>query len=123
MKIFVDDIREAPSNYNKTFRTAEDFIEWLHKNPDTCVSTLSLDHDLGENVMDGYQLVKTLVDMPNCIQRIQFHTDNIIGLKNMYMYVKNAQNADVLPNLISVSPHKYVVINGVEKVNPYFNVI
>lgn len=121
MKIFVDDIRAAPSKYNKTFRTAEGFIEWLHENKDTCVSTLSLDHDLGENVMDGYQLVKALVDIPNCIQRIQFHTDNLIGLKNMYMYVKNAQNADILPNLISVSPRKYVVINAVETVNPYFN--
>lgn len=121
MKIFVDDIRAAPSKYNKTFRTAEDFIKWLHENKDTCVSTLSLDHDLGENVMDGYQLVKTLVDIPNYIQRIQFHTDNMIGLKNMYMYLKNAKDAGVLPNLISVSPRKYIVINGVETVHPYFN--
>lgn len=123
MKIFVDDIRIAPPAYDKTFRTAEEFIQWLHKNPETKIQKLSLDHDLGENIMDGYQLVKNIVEMPNNIQKIQFHTDNMIGLKNMYYYIKNAKDAGILPNLRTVSPRKIIIINKIETVHPNFTVI
>ena len=32
-KVFVDDIRLAPTEYNKVFRDAESFLKWIKENP------------------------------------------------------------------------------------------
>ena len=123
MKIFVDDIREAPKNYDKVFRTGEAFIEWLKLNPNTPITLLTLDHDLGENVMNGYELVKTFVEMPNHIICLQFHTDNLVGLKNMFYYAKNAKKHEMLPNIRIISPRKFIFIDGKASVHPTYTAL
>lgn len=121
MNIFLDDLRIAPKKYDLVFRTGESFLDWLKENPETEIELMSFDHDLGEHVIDGYETVKRMVEMPNHISRIQFHTDNLIGLKNMYMYFRSAKQHDLMPNLRRVNPHKFICIDGVESEVTFFN--
>lgn len=119
MKIFVDDLRLVPEVYDKAFTSGEDFIQWLSENPNTEVELLSLDHDLGQDVMDGYTLTRELVSLENNIKNVQFHTDNIIGLKNMYYYLTNAKKHGMLPNMENIYGHKVECIDGKESIVPY----
>lgn len=119
MKVFLDDLRFAPTEYDMVFRNAESFLKWLEENPDQEITKLSLDHDLGEGLMDGYDMVKKMVLLPNKIESIQFHTDNLVGLKNMYYYIKNAIDNGLMVNLKTIRTHKVNTIDGVETVSPY----
>lgn len=119
MKVFLDDLRFAPTEYDMVFRNAESFLKWLEENPDQEITKLSLDHDLGEGLMDGYDMVKKMVLLPNKIESIQFHTDNLVGLKNMYYYIKNARDNGLMVNLKTIRTHKVNTIDGVETVSPY----
>lgn len=121
MNVFVDDIRFAPEKYDLVFRSAEDFIEWLNNNKETEIRLLSLDHDLGENVMDGTKLARTIVEMPNAIMGIQFHSDNFQGIKNMYSIFSSAARSGLMPQLRRLIPYKINTIDGVESPVKYFD--
>ncbi|EKZ0898461.1 cyclic-phosphate processing receiver domain-containing protein [Listeria monocytogenes] len=114
MNIFVDDLREAPEKYDQAFTTAENFLEWYALNEHPEIDLISLDHDLGEYNMDGYDLVKFLVDFNVSFHNIQFHTDNTEGFKNMYYYVKDAADKGRLPALQHLEKRKVICSDGVE---------
>lgn len=115
VKIIVDDIREAPFDY-LLFKNPEEFIEWKMKNNDLKISILSLDHDMGLDFSDGYDLVKEMVNSDeiniDVIKKITFHTDNMIGLKNMYAYLINAQKNDAISKDITIVKDKMNLIDG-----------
>lgn len=46
------------------------------------------------------------------IERIQFHTDNMIGLKNMYCYIESAKKHGVVGKEIIVEKEKINLIDG-----------
>lgn len=120
MKVFVDDIRKAPEKYDLVFRNGEDFLKWKEENEDVRIQLLSLDHDLGEYCIDGYDIVKKLVsDHVFNIDIIQFHTDNIVGMKNMYMYLRSAKVAGVIPETTNIIKRKVVCIDGNEHFASY----
>ncbi|EAC9719868.1 hypothetical protein LL50_05255 [Listeria monocytogenes] len=119
MNIFIDDLREAPEKYDQAFTTAENFLEWYALNNQPKFDLISLDHDLGEYNMNGYDLVKFLVDFNVSFHNIQFHTDNTEGFKNMYYYVKDASNKGRLPALQHLEKRKVICIDGVETFASY----
>ena len=121
MKIFVDDLRMAPEKYDLIFRHGEELLDWVKENPDTHVSLLSLDHDLNEGFIDGTALCRQLVETPNNIACVQFHTDNLQGLRNMYSILKSAHKVGLLPNLRRLYPYKINCIDGQEDVMTYFD--
>lgn len=116
--IFLDDIRQAPESYGQQFKTGESLIQFLKAIsplPEGMhIDTLSLDHDLGEGVMDGYDVVKQLCELELPIRRIQLHTDNIIGFKNMFYYLRSAQQHGLLSADTVIEPRKVSVVDGVE---------
>lgn len=116
--IFLDDIRTSPKAYDMSFKTGESLMEYLKAvSPlpeGVHVDTLSLDHDLGEGVMDGYDVVKQLCELELPIRRIQLHTDNIIGFKNMFYYLTSAQQHGLLSADTVIEPRKVSVVDGVE---------
>ena len=73
---------------------------------------MSLDHDLGEGVMTGYDLVKKLVDIFPKIDRITLHTDNNIGFRNMYIYLANARREHVIPPELVIEKQKFNLYDG-----------
>ena len=92
-KLYLDDERIPKYEGWTIVRTVEDFkgiIEILGL-PDE----ISLDHDLGENVPDGYDAVKWLVNEKEFDLRktkINYHTANPVGKDNMKGLIKSWNN-------------------------------
>lgn len=91
MKIFLDDIRDAPVGWARTY-TAEETIELLANNN---VTEISLDHDLGEGIVEGYKVLTWIEEqvysnfyIPPIIH---IHTANPAGRKRMVAAVKNIE--------------------------------
>ena len=61
MKIFLDDVRETPEGYERTY-TVKETIEWIIKaqTEDFKIEVLSLDNDLGEGLEEGYKVLDWL---------------------------------------------------------------
>lgn len=92
VKIWLDDVREMPSEYDMHVRTAFEAIDLLRGGD---VSDISLDHDLGdEGNGTGYDVAKWIEEqafhqsLPRLIWRV--HSQNTIGVKNMLAALRNA---------------------------------
>lgn len=120
INIFLDDLRQAPVNYNMTFKTAEALLSFMKETlpnlENTHINVLSLDHDLGLDIMDGYDFVKAFAEIDIHVNRIQLHTSNIVGFKNMYHYLLNAQAHGLISKDIKIEPRTVSVINGIETI-------
>ncbi len=83
MKLFLDDIREAPEGW-EIVRSGEEAIILLGTN---VVEMISLDNDLGSNKMTGYDVTKWIekqVFENNFIPPdMVIHSANLVGRKNM----------------------------------------
>ena len=100
MKIFLDDLRPVPDEFDLVFRSGKAMLKYLKENPNQHYELISFDHDLGENTLTGYDVVKEIVDdldINFTFDRIQFHTANVVGFRNMYYYLVNAQIYDLFP--------------------------
>lgn len=100
MKIFLDDLRPVPDEFDLVFRSGKALLKYLKENPNQHYELISFDHDLGENTLTGYDVVKAIVDDLNInftFDRFQFHTANVVGFRNMYYYLVNAQIYDLFP--------------------------
>jgi len=77
MKVFLDDIRETPTGWHRTFTVAET-ITCLESRQ---VTHLSVDNDLGEGLVEGYEVLNWLeeaiyTDKTFPIPVIIVHSDN-----------------------------------------------
>lgn len=101
MKIFLDDLRPVPDEFDLVFRSGKSLLRYLKENPNQHYELISFDHDLGENTLTGYDVVKEIVDdldINFTFDRFQFHTANVVGFRNMYYYLVNAQIYDLFPS-------------------------
>ena len=58
MKIFLDDLRPVPDEFDLVFRSGRALLKYLKENPNQHYELISFDHDLGENTLTGYDVVK-----------------------------------------------------------------
>ena len=85
MKIWVDDVREAPTGYiwcksvNETIKTI------LELEKSSSVDLIDLDHDAGEYVIDGGDYIKILDWLVEHERNypIRIHSMNPVGVDNM----------------------------------------
>lgn len=95
-------------------------MDFLRDNPDINISLLSLDHDLGDGKIDGYELVKRLVELNPNIVTVRFHTSNIIGFHNMGNYLVNAKKIGQATGIKEIVPNKWTVLgDGLEYEDRY----
>lgn len=122
VSIFIDDLRECPKGW-MLFRTGEEFLEWRKANPDVVIDVIAFDHDLGEGVSNGYEIVQDMVELDSIntenIGKIIFHTDNLIGLKNMYFYLTNAQKHGMFGKNTVIESQKRNCIDGKFSFSPF----
>jgi len=88
IKIWLDDIREAPTDYERT-HSVNETKQLVLKNQDAKTIYFDLDHDLGEYASDGGDAIK-LVDWlietyhdKNKHFIFHFHSMNPVGVDNM----------------------------------------
>lgn len=86
MKIWLDDIRPAPSGYvgAKSVNEAIALIKEAEHNRET-VEVLDLDHDLGDYAFDGGDAIKLLdwLAERETYYPVEVHTANPVGRANM----------------------------------------
>lgn len=82
MKLFVDDLRDAPDDSWEVARSYSEAMEFMNGT----VDVLSLDHDLGCYDKTGYDICKWMVEylgFPDWPNLIVIHTANPVGRDNM----------------------------------------
>ena len=86
MKIWVDDIREAPAGYERAYSVnhAKNLIMNAEFQGET-VTLLDLDHDAGSYAFDGGDYIKLLdwMEENQLSYPIRIHTMNPVGRENM----------------------------------------
>lgn len=117
-KIFLDDIRYVPKWFNLVFRTGEELIKYLEENPNEHYELISFDHDLGQNVMDGFDVVKEIINNEKInftFNKFQFHTDNLTGFINMFYFLISARKNEAFSITGIIDPFKHTYIDGIEE--------
>ena len=80
MKLYVDDVRDAPDGW-VLCREAAEALEFLE---DGDIANLSLDHDLGEfSLFSGYDIAKWIVEHDTWPHHIYCHSMNPVGRENI----------------------------------------
>src|SRR5271169_3405793 len=92
MKLWLDDVREAPSDDYITCKTYEECIEFLHndiRNHIHEIDEIDLDHDLGTD-KTGYDVIlwlEQLIWEHIKIPKIIVHTQNVVAAHRMKMAI------------------------------------
>lgn len=95
MKIYLDDIRPAPSGWIHAYTVSE--LITLYKDNENNIEELSLDHDLGDGLQTGYDFMRWLEleifeSRINNLPKINFHTSNPVGKYRMELVLKAINN-------------------------------
>jgi hypothetical protein len=88
MKIYLDDLRETPKDYIRTY-TVEQTIELLSTRK---VTDLSLDNDLGDGLLEGYKVVDELEEF--------IYNDKTFPIPNITIHSANASRVDYMQRAI-----------------------
>ena len=86
IKIYLDDEREAPNGYVRTYSVNETkkLIEESESN-NIGITEINVDHDLGDYSNDGGDAIKLLdwLIERDTLYPITIHTMNVVGMANM----------------------------------------
>jgi len=101
LKIYLDDIRSPVDSNWLVVRSVDDFKKRV-LSTSVPITELSLDHDLGDKVPDGYDAAKWFVeyamDNEEIAQNLKIviaHSDNTPGRENIAAYFESAKAHDV----------------------------
>ena len=95
MKVWIDDIRQAPEGY-LPFRTVNDALRYIRWNSDF-IDIIDLDHDAGDCARDGGDYINILREMQRLtiVHKMDFshikfrlHSMNPVGLQNMRAIIR-----------------------------------
>ncbi|GAK09063.1 cyclic-phosphate processing receiver domain-containing protein [Geomicrobium sp. JCM 19038] len=98
-KVFMDDVRESPGDHHLV-RTAEDCIAILKT--DLPLNHLSLDHDLGTDQKNGFEVVQYMIDHRRYAERITVHSANAPAGKRMYDALTEARRQGSFPYHVKI---------------------
>lgn len=92
MKLFIDDVRNAPDNSWDVVRNYKDAIAYLVKNEGK-IKVISFDHDLGENRKTGYDIVcwmeRKIYNETYIVPSIlMVHSQNPVGVAKMNLVLR-----------------------------------
>ena len=79
MKLYVDDIRDAP---DETWTLARDYDDAIHCLREFEIDVISLDHDLGDGE-SGYDIAKAIIVENRWPSVIMCHSMNPVGRMNI----------------------------------------
>lgn len=89
--VYMDDFRRCPKGFVLA-RTTEECIQLLEQSK---VGILSLDHDMGWDQPNGFEVVKHMVLHRLYPREIYLHTSCANGRANMYQHLYNNKPDDV----------------------------
>ena len=87
MKLWVDDLREAPEGYvwAKSVHGAKQYICYFEHRTHHSIELIDIDHDAGDYVSDGGDYIKLLdwLEETGRNYPIRIHSQNPVGVQNM----------------------------------------
>ena len=89
MKVFLDDCRETPNGFVRTW-TVEETLDLLATRQ---VKFISLDNDLGENFTEGYKVLDELEEM--------VYNDPTFPIPEMAVHSSNASRVQYMKQVIA----------------------
>lgn len=96
VNIYLDDDldnRPTPPHF-KRFVSGEDLIQYLVTKPD--INWISFDNDLGQGKLEGYDVVKYMVNHGIGAGHYNVHSRNIVAEENMQKYLESAMEHGVI---------------------------
>lgn len=115
MEIFVDDERNA-TDFDLTFRSEKEFIDWVKENPNTNVDLVSLDYFLADEFVScptGKDIAIQLTQLPHQIRRVQVHSSYYDGACEIYTILNEYARSRVNPTFRGCDPYLQKVLpNG-----------
>lgn len=89
IKIWIDDIREMPKDFDIHIKTVNEAISFINKNYNK-IDLISIDHDAGDYASEGGDYIKILdwLEYKQINIPISIHSGNIIGIRNMIKIIK-----------------------------------
>jgi hypothetical protein len=94
MNLWLDDIRTAPEGWVHCWSVPELISAYLHYG--ALIETISLDHDLGEDLETGYDFLSWLekqvfTGLVTVLPRLVVHSANPVGRANMERCIESMQ--------------------------------
>lgn len=91
VRVWLDDVRSMPVGFDVWARTADEAIDLIKKGN---VSLISLDHDLGDDGLTGYDVAKFIeqsaFESELSPMEMRVHSANPVGAKNIRICLENA---------------------------------
>ena len=98
IKVWLDDERTAPLGWHH-FYTAESMIAFFEAyKGEYNVTCITLDNDLGDNALEGYDVVKRLVGLGISAKWWNIHSENVVAADNMHNYLSSAMYYHMINN-------------------------
>ena len=97
MKLFIDDLRDPPSNDYAVVRSTIEAIEWVRQNG--MPSFISFDHDLGgedTSMIFLRRLFNELWNEGDAIPDYRVHSANPVGSKNIIAFMESWKRSSVI---------------------------
>ena len=95
MKIYLDDVREAPEGWERFYKAGE-VMEVLVQDPGR-ITAVSLDNDLGAGEVEGVYVAKLIAALAKAGMLLKIgmiaHTDNPIAKQRMHSWFRVAAAA------------------------------
>lgn len=108
LKIYLDDIRTPPDNSWLVVRSVDDFKQRI-LSTSMPITELSFDHDLGEDVSDGYDAAKWFVEyamdneeVAQNLKAVIAHSDNTPGRENIAAYFESARTHGIFNDDLTI---------------------
>lgn len=89
--ILDDDLenRKTPRDYVR-FTTGNDLLDFMRKNPGQKIGTITFDNDLGLNLPQGYDVVKTMIFYNWDVSHVNIHSANVVAKNAMKQTLERA---------------------------------
>ena len=89
MKIWIDDIREMPKDFDIHIKTVNEAISFINKNYNK-IDLISMDHDAGDYYPQGGDYIRILdwLEFKGISIPISIHSGNPVGIKNMWKIIQ-----------------------------------
>lgn len=92
VNIIIDDdliYRKTPKDFIR-FTDSEGILSFMHKNPDIEIDKITFDNDLGLDSLEGYDIIKVMVEYNWNVKEVNIHSANVVAVKNSVGIINSA---------------------------------
>lgn len=91
MKLWMDDVREAPDGWQLKSTVVDALVRIINLENWTPVTELSLDHDMGAGNPNGYDLLYCMARLHLTVPKITVHSMNPEGAEQMRAFIERME--------------------------------